>query len=53
MEWIQNQVKADTDTYAKAALPKFQPKPGFAREWAKLAKEAGCTWITCMVRWTN
>ena len=38
-------VKADTDTYAKAALPKFQPKPGFAREWARLAKQAGCRYL--------
>jgi alpha-L-fucosidase len=45
MEWIQNIVKADTDTYAKAALPQFQPKPGFAREWAKLAKNAGCRYL--------
>lgn len=45
MEWLQNIVKADTDTYAKAALPKFQPKPGFAREWAKLAKHAGCRYL--------
>ncbi len=45
MEWIQQFVKADTDTYAKAALPKFKPVPGFAREWAKLAKEAGCKYI--------
>jgi len=45
MEWIQNFVKADTDTYAKAALPKFKPVPGFAKEWAKLAREAGCKYI--------
>jgi len=45
MEWIQNFVKTDTDTYAKAALPKFQPKPGFAREWARLAKTAGCRYL--------
>ena len=45
MEWIQNYVKADTDTYAKAAIPKFQPKPGFAREWARLAKDAGCRYV--------
>ena len=45
MEWIQQRVKADTDAYANAALPKFQPKPGFAREWAKLAKEAGCRYL--------
>jgi alpha-L-fucosidase len=45
MEWIQSLVKADSDAYAKAALPKFQPKPGFAREWAKLAKQAGCKYL--------
>lgn len=45
MEWIQQRVKADTDTYAKAALPKFKPTPGFAREWARLAKEAGCRYL--------
>lgn len=45
MEWIQNQVKADTDTYAKAALPLFKPKPGFAKAWAHLAREAGCRYL--------
>ena len=41
MEWIQQMVRADTDTYAKRAIPLFKPKPGFAREWARLAKDAG------------
>jgi alpha-L-fucosidase len=45
MEWIQQFVKADTDTYAAAAFPKFKPVPGFAREWMKLAKEAGCRYV--------
>jgi alpha-L-fucosidase len=45
MEWIQQRVKADTDTYAKAAIPKFQPRPSFAREWARLAKQAGCRYL--------
>ena len=45
MEWIQQRVGADTDTYAKAALPLFKPKSGFAREWARLAKEAGCRYL--------
>ena len=45
MEWIQQHVKADTDTYAAAALPLFKPKPEFAKEWARLAKEAGCRYI--------
>ena len=45
MEWIQQRVKADTDTYAKAAIPLFKPKPGFAREWARLARTAGCRYL--------
>jgi alpha-L-fucosidase len=45
MEWIQQRVGADTDTYAKAALPLFKPTPGFARQWARLAKEAGCRYL--------
>jgi alpha-L-fucosidase len=45
MEWIQERVKVDTDTYAKAAVPLFKPKPGFAAEWARLAKAAGCRYL--------
>ncbi len=45
MEWIQQRVKADTDTYAQRAIPRFKPKPGFAREWAALAKAAGCRYL--------
>jgi len=45
MEWIQERVKADTDTYAKKAIPLFTPKPGFAREWARLAKAAGAKYM--------
>jgi alpha-L-fucosidase len=45
MEWIQQRVKADTDTYAERAIPKFKPKEGFAREWAALAKKAGCRYV--------
>ena len=45
MEWIQQRVKADTDTYARAAIPRFKPKPGFAQEWAALAKAAGCRYV--------
>src|ERR1700741_1231627 len=45
MEWIQQRVKADTGTYAERAIPLFRPKPGFAREWARLAKQAGCKYI--------
>jgi alpha-L-fucosidase len=45
MEWIQQRVKTDTKTYAERAIPLFKPKPGFAREWARLAKEAGCRYV--------
>jgi alpha-L-fucosidase len=45
MEWIQNHVGADTDTYFAEAAPKFRPKPGFAGEWADLAKEASCRYL--------
>src|SRR3954454_19781297 len=45
MEWIQQRVKADTKTYAERAIPLFKPKPGFAREWAKVAKNAGCRYL--------
>jgi alpha-L-fucosidase len=45
MEWIQNRVKADTDSYAESAIPLFKPKAGFAQEWAKLAKGAGCRYV--------
>ncbi len=45
MEWIQQMVRADTDTYAAAATPLFKPKAGFARTWARLAREAGCRYL--------
>ncbi|MCP5518880.1 MAG: alpha-L-fucosidase [Verrucomicrobiales bacterium] len=45
MEWIQQRVKADTYEYAHEAIPRFQPKPGFAREWARVAKQAGCKYV--------
>ncbi|MBN1852887.1 MAG: alpha-L-fucosidase [Pirellulales bacterium] len=45
MEWIQQRVKADTDTYAKHAVPLFKPKADFARAWARLAKHAGCRYV--------
>jgi alpha-L-fucosidase len=45
MEWIQERVKADTETYARRAIPLFRPKPDFAREWALLAKQAGCRYV--------
>jgi alpha-L-fucosidase len=45
MEWIQHYVKADTWEYAHEAVPRFQPKEGFAGTWAKIAREAGCRYV--------
>ena len=45
MEWIQQRVMADTGVYAQRAIPLFKPTPGFAREWAQLAKAAGCRYL--------
>lgn len=45
MEWLQQRVRADTWEYAHQAVPKFRPAEGFATEWAKLAKEAGCRYV--------
>lgn len=45
MEWIQQRVNADTETYADRAIPLFKPKPGFARDWARLARKAGCRYV--------
>lgn len=45
MEWIQERVKVDTEMYAQRAIPLFRPKPGFAREWARVAKLAGCRYV--------
>ena len=42
LEWIQQRVKVDTWEYAHEAVPHFRPAKGFATEWAKLAKTAGC-----------
>ncbi|MCL4193713.1 MAG: alpha-L-fucosidase [Thermoguttaceae bacterium] len=45
MEWIQQRVGVDTETYAAKAIPLFKPTADFAQAWAKLAKEAGCRYV--------
>jgi alpha-L-fucosidase len=45
MEWIQQRVGADTWEYAHEAVPLFRPKEGFATDWAKLARAAGCRYV--------
>ncbi len=41
-EWIQKNVEIDTETYRNETFPLFKPREGIAKEWAELAKEAGC-----------
>lgn len=50
VEWIMQYSGADSDTYAKEALAKFNPKSGKAAEWVKLAKEAGCAYTVLTSR---
>ena len=45
MEWIQQRVKADTWEYAHQAVPRFRPSKGFADDWARLARRAGCRYV--------
>lgn len=44
-EWIQKRLNIPADKYEKKLLPKFNPKEGFATQWASAAKEAGCKYI--------
>ncbi len=41
----QQRVRADTWEYAHEAVPHFSPREGFARQWAKLARQAGCRYL--------
>lgn len=45
VEWIQNQAGVPAEEYASRLKPLFKPKPGFAREWARLAKEMGAQYV--------
>ncbi|MGN1309346.1 MAG: alpha-L-fucosidase, partial [Akkermansia sp.] len=44
-EWIQRNLRLDTETYAAEAEPLFRPAEGCTEEWAKLAEEAGCRYM--------
>lgn len=44
-EWIQRNAHVPADEYARQMLPLFKPQPGFAREWARLAKRAGARYL--------
>jgi alpha-L-fucosidase len=45
VEWIQHYAGVPADTYAARMRPLFQPRPGFAREWARLAREMGAEYV--------
>jgi alpha-L-fucosidase len=45
VEWIQCLAGVPAEDYAQALLPRFKPKPDFAREWARLARTAGCRYV--------
>ena len=45
MEWIQQRVGVDTYSYAAEAVPRFVPKKDFAKQWARVAKNAGCKYV--------
>ncbi len=44
-EWSQRNLKLDSETYAREALPLFRPAPGCTEEWAELAAQAGCSYM--------
>jgi len=48
-EWLQNAANIPADIYEKTLTPLFRPKKDFAREWARMAKAAGCRYVifTC------
>jgi alpha-L-fucosidase len=45
VEWIQHQAGVPADEYAQRLRPLFRPKPGFAKEWAHLAKDMGAQYV--------
>ncbi len=44
-EWTQRNLRLDSETYAREALPRFKPAPGCTEEWAELAAQAGCSYV--------
>ncbi|MBQ6421126.1 MAG: alpha-L-fucosidase [Clostridia bacterium] len=48
-EWVMANENIDVAEYEKLA-DRFQPKPGAPREWAKLAKAAGCKYMVMTTR---
>ena len=44
-EWIQNTAGVPPDVYAATLRPLFKPRPGFAKAWARLAKDMGAKYV--------
>jgi alpha-L-fucosidase len=45
VEWIQHYAGVPAEVYAARLKPAFRPKPGFAREWARLARDLGAEYV--------
>lgn len=45
VEWIQNQAGVPAADYAARMRPLFNPRPGFAKEWARQAKAMGAQYV--------
>lgn len=45
VEWIQKKANISAKVYEQELVPKFNPKLGFAEEWAATAKMAGCKYL--------
>lgn len=45
VEWIQQYAGIPAEEYATRLRPLFRPKPGFAKEWARLAREMGAEYV--------
>lgn len=45
VEWIQHDAGIPAEVYAARLQPLFRPKPGFAREWARLARDLGAEYV--------
>lgn len=43
--WLQSSAHIPAEDYAAALTPRFRPKPGFATEWARLAKQMGARYV--------
>ncbi len=44
-EWSQRNLKLDSESYAREAMPLFKPAEGCTEAWAELAEAAGCNYM--------